>query len=222
MSNNELLDIYNDAAEKIGTATRDAVHAYGFWHKTFHCWIVYRDKETEEEIVLFQVRSRTVDSRPTKLDTTAAGHYKAGETIDDGLRELKEELGIESQLSDLIGLGIRMTASYNSQKGTTNREFQDVFLLNLDKDIDSYDINVNEVSGLVSIPIQKGLSLYSHEKETISVDALMIENKEGEIIKKKSKIDLTLNDFIATKDNYFYKIFIMAERFFDNTSYIAI
>ena len=40
----EVLDIFDAKMNQIGTASRDEVHQKGYWHQTFHCWIV-RNRE---------------------------------------------------------------------------------------------------------------------------------------------------------------------------------
>ena len=127
MAKKELIDIYNGVGKKIGTKRRDHVHTDGDWHKTFHCWVIYKDESGEDYIIL-QRRSDNKPSWPGYVDITAAGHYLAGENIEDGLRELKEEVGINALMSELIPLGTRVCIE-EFQKGSINHEFQDVFFL---------------------------------------------------------------------------------------------
>lgn len=46
----EILDIFDAQMKHIGTAERKEVHTKGFWHKTFHCWIV-RSKNGEGSVI---------------------------------------------------------------------------------------------------------------------------------------------------------------------------
>ena len=96
---NEILDIYDAKMNHIGTASREEAHKFGYWHQTFHCWIVRREKG--KNYVLFQIRDKEKQDAPNKLDITAAGHLKSGETKEDGLRELSEELGICANIDQL-------------------------------------------------------------------------------------------------------------------------
>ena len=50
----ELIDIFNENMEHIGTADRAEVHAHGYWHQSFHCWLIQRIDE--KLYVLFQRR----------------------------------------------------------------------------------------------------------------------------------------------------------------------
>src|SRR5215510_7041074 len=100
----EIFDIYDENMRHIGTKERSAVHRDGDWHKTFHAWVIFRDERGDW--VLLQKRSADKDTFPNLLDISAAGHYSAGETMQDGLRELHEELGLtEAKFEDLIPLG---------------------------------------------------------------------------------------------------------------------
>jgi hypothetical protein len=59
----EQLKIFDENRNPIGVASREDVHRLGYWHETFHCWFV---------------------------DITAAGHLMADESVEDGVREIKE------------------------------------------------------------------------------------------------------------------------------------
>ena len=41
----ELIDIYDEKMNLLGTATREQAHREGLWHTSFHCWIVRRSPE---------------------------------------------------------------------------------------------------------------------------------------------------------------------------------
>jgi isopentenyldiphosphate isomerase len=216
MSQQELIDIYNDGGVKIGSASRDAAHRHGLWHKTFHCWIIF--KKGNENIVLFQLRASKKENQPNKLDISAAGHYLSGETIEDGVRELQEEIGIKIKISDLIPLGVRMTTFYNSDQGTTNHEFQDVFFLQLDKHLTEYSLS-EEVDGLVAISTKDGMRLWTGEVESIKAEAL-IKNKNDQ--SGISIIDVRKSDIVPVLDNYFYRVFIMAELALNDWKHLTI
>jgi isopentenyldiphosphate isomerase len=74
----EYLDIYNSKGVHLGKELRKVVHQKGMWHKTFHCWIIFRN-EAGEDCILMQKRAAKKESAPNKLDSSVAGHYEAGE-----------------------------------------------------------------------------------------------------------------------------------------------
>lgn len=210
----EILDIYDAKMNHIGTAPRDEVHQKGFWHQTFHCWIV--QKENDNHYVLFQIRDKKKNTAPNKLDITAAGHLKAGETKEDGIRELNEELGINVSVEDLTYLGIRITASESDKQ--INKEFAQVYLLRNDCPLNDYIFQDGEVAGLVQVKVEDGLKLCAGEVKSIYCKVL--KNNGGQ--KVMDYDDITFEQFIPRIDSYYYKVFIMAERMFCGNKYLSI
>ena len=88
----ERLDIVDPSGQLIGSDDRDAVHRGGHWHQVFHCLLVRLGPPSR---VLLQRRLGAAASFPGLLDITAAGHLAAGESPLDGVREIREELGID-------------------------------------------------------------------------------------------------------------------------------
>jgi isopentenyldiphosphate isomerase len=85
----EMLDVYDANRRHLGVADRNVVHACGLWHKTVHCWIVWKG------MLVFQRRSRRLDSNPGRLYTTASGHVQAGESLETAFRrEVAQEIGL--------------------------------------------------------------------------------------------------------------------------------
>lgn len=100
----EKLRVFDEDGNAIGVASREEVHQRGYWHETFHCWMVSR-KEGKDFIHL-QLRSPLKKDFPNLFDITAAGHLTAEETVEDGIREVEEELGLTVAFEELIPLGI--------------------------------------------------------------------------------------------------------------------
>ncbi|MBM7632435.1 NUDIX hydrolase [Geomicrobium sediminis] len=100
----EYLDVFDKNYKHIGVEERTKVHQKGLWHHTFHCWLI--KKEHDETYVLFQKRSNTKEDYPDLFDISAAGHLEAGETPNDGVREVEEELGLSFAIEELDFLGV--------------------------------------------------------------------------------------------------------------------
>ncbi|MDF2838037.1 MAG: hydrolase, partial [Paenibacillus sp.] len=96
----ERFDIYDKDMNPIGTATRSETHANGYWHRSFHCWLIRRDGD--RLLVRFQQRKPSKDTNPGCYDITAAGHLSAGETVRDAVREIEEELGVTARFEELL------------------------------------------------------------------------------------------------------------------------
>jgi isopentenyldiphosphate isomerase len=206
----EILDIYDDQLNKIGTKERVAVHRDGDWHRVFQCWVAYRDPAGQDFLVV-QRRGPDKDIFPNYLDVTAAGHYQAGETIRDGIREVHEELGIEVDFDDLIPLGIRISMA--RYKSLIDHEFADVFLLIHDQDITTYDYQVEEVAGLVALPIAEALKLFSGQQEVMQARAVGFQD---------GLVNLQRSDFIPTIDDCTCKILILAQRALNGEQHLRI
>jgi 16S rRNA (adenine1518-N6/adenine1519-N6)-dimethyltransferase len=84
----------------IGAAPRSEVHGNNLRHRAVHLFIF----DGQGELFL-QKRSPWKDRHPLLWDSSAAGHVDAGEDYDEAAaRELKEELGIQADLSRVLKL----------------------------------------------------------------------------------------------------------------------
>lgn len=215
MEDQEYLDIFDDNMKHLGSASRGEVHDKGLWHQTFHCWLIKR--ENGREYVLFQRRGPQKKVFPNTLDITAAGHLLVGETVEDGIRELNEELGLSKTYEDIIPLGIRHESAIIG--AITNREFCHVFLLENNIPLDEYKLQPDEVTGIVQMEIHDGMKLFSGEVDAVPVSGFQVDENG---IKHKIEISVSKGDIIPRIDGYYMKICIMAERYFQGNPYLAI
>ncbi|WP_339258655.1 NUDIX domain-containing protein [Paenibacillus sp. FSL R5-0713] len=163
----ERFDIYDDQQHWIGTAPRSEVHAKGYWHRSFHCWIV-RD-EGEQRQVLFQRRRDVKDTFPGCYDITAAGHLTAGEQLQDASRELEEELGVDVSFNALTYLFTATQQLQGEVRGVpfVDREFSAVYGLCLNQPIEAYVLQPSEVDSLYEVPLDDLLALFRCEIDVI-------------------------------------------------------
>lgn len=215
MGSQEYLDIFNDNMEHIGVVPRDEAHDKGYWHQSFHCWLIRR--ENGKEYVLFQRRGPQKKLYPNTLDITAAGHLVSGEAPESGIRELNEELGLSKKIEELIPLGIRCDVAIIGS--ITNREFCHVYLLESNLQLDAYKLQPDEVTGLVQMELYDGMKLFSDEVKSVPVSGFQVDN-DG--VKHKIEINVAKEDIIPRLDGYYMKVFIMAERHFKGNHYLAI
>jgi 16S rRNA (adenine1518-N6/adenine1519-N6)-dimethyltransferase len=83
-----------------GAAPRSEVHGNNLRHRAVHLFIFNGHGE-----LFLQKRSPWKDRHPLLWDSSAAGHVDAGEDYDEtAARELKEELGVEAELSRVLKL----------------------------------------------------------------------------------------------------------------------
>lgn len=206
----EKIDIFNDRYEPIGTENKKEAHQQtGQWHRSFICLLVNPEKKT----VLLQSKIQDLYDfdRPDYVDFTVGGHYQAGESIADGIRELKEEMGIEADFKDLIPIGVRQTA-HTITDSFIEYEFQHIFLYPTAKKMEDFALDGSEVKGLVEINIQDGIDLLLEKVDVIPATSGTLVN--GEMAQKD--FELTRKEFVPsylTKDKIFVRLFIAAKRF---------
>jgi isopentenyldiphosphate isomerase len=150
----ELLDVLTPDGVLTGEVKpRTEIHREGLWHRSFHLWII-----KERRYVLFQRRAKTKDLEPGKLDVTVGGHFGAGETLKDVIREVEEEIGLQVNLGELRYLETRPVERFYPH--AVDREFQEVYALHCDQELDQYFLNRDEVHVLYEVPLERAVELY--------------------------------------------------------------
>lgn len=152
----KLIDIFNDRYEHIGTEDKKAAHRQGLWHRTFSALAI--NPSTRRVVLQKKAPGRYSFDRPDYADITVGGHYHAGESIEDGVREVHEELGIPVAYSDLHPIGLRQTA-VTLADDYIEREFQHWHVLPLEIDLDAIPLADTEVSGLVDLDLDLAVDL---------------------------------------------------------------
>jgi isopentenyldiphosphate isomerase len=189
----EKINIFDENNNHIGVATREEVHRLGHWHETFHCWMMSR--ENGKDYIHLQICSGKKKDFPNLLDVTAAGHLLANETIADGIREVKEELGIAISFDDLISLGV--IKDQIVQDDFIDRELSHVFLYRSEDNLyDRFKLQ-EEVSGIVKAEFASFYELWLGEK---------IEGFEITEDGKRTKINGTVSkDSFIPHDKAYYE-----------------
>ncbi|OGK66444.1 hypothetical protein A2313_01180 [Candidatus Roizmanbacteria bacterium RIFOXYB2_FULL_41_10] len=184
------------------TKTRDQAITDSDWLGGFHLWIV----QTEPELALvFQRRSRQKATFPGLLDVSAAGHYMAGETVKDGLREVREEIGRNYNFDKLTYLGKKVFVGFDD----ASRKLQtvcDVFITIDNSSLSSYRLQKEEVAGLVVVKITDLIKVFT--KPNYEFVCPIIDLHQNRSLEKISR-----QDFIENWDSYQLKIAGLAERF---------
>jgi isopentenyldiphosphate isomerase len=184
----ETLKIFDDKRNPIGTASREEVHRLGYWHEVFHCWVI--SSVAGMNCIYLQLRSETKEDYPSLFDITAAGHLLANETVRDGVREIKEEIGVSLNFEELIPLGIFNYCVV--RENFIDKELANVFLYKTTKNVDDFILQQDEVAGMVKADFKDFYELWFGQKEEIKVSGYKM-NSQGE-----RKI---LNEFIG-KDRF--------------------
>ncbi len=214
----ELFDIVNEDGDATGVVKRRAdVHRDGDWHRAFHLWVVAGSPDGDNR-VLFQRRSSGKDTWPNYLDVAVGGHFRAGETITDVVREIDEEIGIQPDLSLLVYAGRRRAVSIRPD--WHDRELQDVYFLAFSNHFPIFKPNSTEIESLVHLSIGDFLALFNGE--TTSAPALaapvVADRKLGNWI----ETEISASDFVPVRDNYWIRGSLAAKSLLSGGSTVSI
>ncbi|WNR42150.1 NUDIX hydrolase [Paenibacillus roseipurpureus] len=197
----ELFDVYDEKRNWLGVAPRSEVHAKGLWHQTFQCWIVRMEGDNAH--LLLQLRHPDKDLFPNLLDISCAGHLAAGESVEEGARELEEELGLQVSFEDLIPCGVFAEEDFVSEQ-VIDREFCHVFLYQCDQDLRSYELQPDEVTGLYAVKVS-ALKQLLHG-ECAEIPALGYRRgADGAYVKEVW--DITLGELVPHPMAYYEQLF---------------
>lgn len=203
----ELIDIYDENMNQLGTAMKSQAHQEGLWHKAFHCCLA---KEVNGKIfVWMQLRNEDKNIYPNMLDTSAAGHVHAGEEVKDGYREIKEELGIDVNKDDLIKM---FTCKEIFQNGHfNNREFHSIYLGVIDNKIEDARLQPDEVAGLYEVEVDDIINLMKHKVSFIP--AVGIKRNNDNTYCKDAR-SVKFEDVAPHGEAYYLKVMEMIKRHF--------
>jgi isopentenyldiphosphate isomerase len=194
--------------------SRADVHRDGDWHRAIHVWVAGVDDRGTPFLTL-QRRSPDKDTWPGRFDATVGGHYRAGETLAETVREVEEEIGIIPTLKDLRPLGVRVCAN-EAQPGIVDREIQDVFLLRDNRPLEDFRPNPAELAALIRFPLETLVPFLAGESSEISGESLT------PAVTRAEPIAARIDDFIPTVDRYFLRIAIAAQHVLRGERYVAV
>ena len=210
----ELFDVVRADGVPLGfSKARADVHRDGDWHCAVHVWVAGRDEGGP--FLLSQRRALGKDTWPGKLDATVGGHLRAGEGVDEALREVEEEIGVAVVRGDLRSLGVHLSVN-EAEPGVRDRELQSVFLLRDDRPLAGYRPHPVELASLVKLPLPPLLDLLAGDRPSMPAEAIV----PGRAV--ASPVAITAEDFIPTVDRYFYRVAIAADRALRGERHVAV
>lgn len=198
----EFIDIYNENHKYLGICEKGLAHKLGLWHEVFNGIIVNRENKS----IIFQIKNAKHNQvhDMDKIDISVGGHYQAGEKIEDGIREIKEESGIEIEFKDLIYLGERQVSTVVKEEYIV-REFQKIFIVPYNDSITKLKCQDDEINGFIEFRIDDCIDLFLKNKTSI----VGIDNNE-----KNTKV--TLKNFVEAYlngDELYLRLVIASKRF---------
>lgn len=173
----ELLDVVDENNNLTGEKTdRKIIHEKGLWHREIVVHIINEKKE-----MLIQKRAATKKLCPN-MWALCAGHVDTGETpIKSAIRELEEEIGLVVSEDELIYIGIQKTSK--KRDGVINNHFNYIFLVKVDKKLEDFKIQYEELSELKYMSITQLIELIKNEDENYTF------SKSKEMLKFLQNID---------------------------------
>lgn len=162
----EILDIVDEKGNPTGqTVEREKAHREGIRHRSSHVWL-FRKRSGRAEILL-QRRSSGKDSFPGCYDISSAGHIPAGvDYIPSAVRELREELGVEAEGSQLQYCGTRYIYYERvfSGKPFIDNQVSNVYMLWLDREAEDFVLQKEEVEEVKWCDFEKCVELVQQNK----------------------------------------------------------
>jgi isopentenyldiphosphate isomerase len=216
----EYLDIYTDKFKHIGTCEKKECHLKGYWHKVITVLVINPEKRT----VYFQRKmpaDKVVTENNALLDFTVGGHIQAGETEEDSVREIKEELLEDVPLSELVFLGIRQTAATVTPTYIAN-EFQYIYLYPTSKTLNDFNVNGDEIARLVEVDLDDALKLFFNEVESINSKEKYLDENQKYVINDRKITKKNFMECYQIIDEFFKRMLIAAKRYMDkeDTKYL--
>ena len=206
----ELIDIFDENMNFLGTVMKSQAHREGLWHKTFHCWLAQKTEEGKTMLWL-QLRKHNKDIFPNKLDITAAGHIKAGEEVKDGYREIEEELGIKLNKDEIIKLFT--SKEIYEIENINNREFQMVYMAMVTGSPYKAVLQPEEVEGLYEVDINEFTDLLDEKLEKIEAKGIKLNPDRTYTMEYR---DIVKSDVAPHSKDYYKKALDMIKRYVDN------
>ncbi|WP_277585231.1 NUDIX hydrolase [Psychrobacillus antarcticus] len=129
--------------------------------------------------IYLQLRSDTKKDYPNLFDITAASHILFDESIQDGIREIKEEVGIEVSFIDLTPLGV---INYCVMlEDFIDKELANVFLYKYNKSFDDFIFQKEEVAGIVKVKFADFEELWLGERDSVRIKGVKLSNDGSKV-----------------------------------------
>lgn len=161
----EMLDIFDKDHNHLGTCEKKEVHQRGLWHQVFACLLI--DGKKNKVYLQYKNSGHNDVSNLNKIDISVGGHLSAGETIEDGIREIEEEAGLKVEYKDLIPVGMRLIDKFINEKYII-REFSYLHIYDSEFDLNTLKSQDDEVLYFIEFDIDELIAYLTNETDKVS------------------------------------------------------
>ncbi len=160
----EYLDVVDENNQLTGkTEERNIIHEKGIWHREVAVWIMNKKGE-----ILLQKRAANKRQEPNKW-AICAGHVEAGESVEDSMiREMEEELGIKVNMNQLEFLKIYKKQNDIPNDNIKNYNFQYMYFLKTNWNIEDYKIQLEELSEIKYVPFTEFEDIVKNKDKNVT------------------------------------------------------
>jgi isopentenyldiphosphate isomerase len=215
MSGEEMFDIYDEKMLLLGQAPRSEVHRCGYWHRSFHCWLVRLEEPRGKLYVRFQKRQSSKDTFPNCYDITVAGHLKAGETVRDAAREIEEEIGLLPNFDDLVWIEDCREEAEGIAGGVPfiDREVSSVYAWASSASLAEFRLQREEVAGIYEADADELIDLFEGRRLSAHAAGYELSSAcDGDMIPVRCEV--TAEQFVERPSTYYGGLFrALKERF---------
>ncbi|MEO6761260.1 MAG: NUDIX domain-containing protein [Candidatus Saccharimonadales bacterium] len=183
--------------------TRRQANHDGDWIGSFNLWIV---SPKPEPCIIYQQRSPQSTWGPNLLDVAVGGHLQAGEGLDGGLREAREEIGRLYEPKQLKFLGKTLYVGFNLD-GSGHNEAIDVYLTEDSSTLADYVLQPEELYAIFACPISQLLSVHRNANYSFVAHGLLANGEPTEY-------SVNQQSFPQNYSKYHFKMALLADRYF--------